>query len=226
MINRTLAAGDRAPEFTVAAVRESGNITLADYRGHQPLFLGLYRGLHCPFCRRHLAVLDLVRRRLEPLGVATLAVVNTPADRARMYFRDSRTGVRLGADPDARVHRAYAVPQIEFVESAARTAPWPHQISIDEFLSHRINPTGELPAPANPLESNDVLNAKDGFRMTAEDEAIRARYGTLLVGNFLIDRAGVIRWRYLEGEASPAEIGRFPTIDQIVAAASDLREAA
>lgn len=56
--------------------------------------------------------------------------------------------------------------------------------------------------------------------------AIRARYGTLLVGNFLIDRAGVLRWRYLEGEASPAEIGRLPTIDEIVAAASDIREEA
>ena len=226
MSNATLAVGDPAPAFTVAAVRETGAIALDDYRGRQPLFLGLYRGLHCPFCRRHLAILDMLRRRLEPLGVATLAVVNTPADRARMYFRDSRTGVRIGADPDARIHRAYSVPEIELVEPGARTAPWPHQISIEEFLSHRINPTGELPAPANPLESNDVLNAKDGFRLTPEDEAIRARHGTLLVGNFLIDRAGVIRWRYLEGEASPADIGRFPTIDQIVAAATELGEAA
>jgi peroxiredoxin len=219
MRNPMLAVGDRAPDFTVAAVNGTGDISLADYRGRQAFFLGLYRGLHCPFCRRHLALLDLIRRRLEPLGVATLAIVNTPVQRARLYFRNSGTGVRLGADPEACVHRAYAVPQIAVVEPAARTAPWPHQVTIDEFLSHRINPTGEMPAAVNPIESNDVLNARDGFRMTADDEAIRARYGTLLVGNFLIDRDGVIRWRYLEGEATPADIGRLPTPDQIVDAA-------
>lgn len=226
MLNTILVAGDRAPDFAVAAVNGTGDIALADYRGRQPFFLGLYRGLHCPFCRRHLALLDLIRRRLEPLGVATLAIVNTPVERARLYFRNSRTGVRLGADPEARVHRAYAVPQIQLVEPAARTAPWPHQITIDEFLGHRINPTGEMPAAVNPIESNDVLNAKDGFQMTAGDEAIRARYGTLLVGNFLVDREGVIRWRYVEGEATPADIGRLPTPDQIVAAAGSLTRVA
>ena len=226
MTTASLAVGDRAPDFTVAAVREPGHISLADYRGRQPFFLGLYRGLHCPFCRRHLAILDMLRQRLDPLGVATLAVVNTPVDRARMYFRDSRTGVRIGADPDAAVHHAFTVPEIQFVEPAARTASWPQQITFDEFMSHRINPTGELPAPASPIESNDALNAQDGFKPTPEDDAIRARHGTLLVGNFLVDRNGVIRWRYLEGERSPADIGKFPTIDQIVNEARQLAGAA
>ena len=211
-----LKVGDPAPDFEVDAINGEGKIRLADYRGHQAFFLGLYRGLHCPFCRRHLAQLDMVRRRLEPLGVATIAVVNTPVDRARLYFRNVRTGVRLGADSDARTHRAYAVPEIEFVEPAARREAWPTQITLDEFLSHRINPTGEMPAPANPLESNDILNARDGFEMTPADVAIRERHGTLLVGQFMIDRAGVVRWRYLEGEATPAEIGRLPTPQQIV----------
>lgn len=172
MSHALLAVGDRAPDFAVPAVDGGANVALADYRGRSSLFLGLYRGLHCPFCRRHLAQLDLVRRRLDPLGVATVAVVNTPVERARFYFRNSPTGIRLGADPEARVHRAFAVPQIQIVEPAARTAPWPHQVTIEEFLSHRI------------------------------------------------------RWRYLEAEATPAEIGRFPTPDQIVAAASAVARAA
>ena len=226
MTNALLQIGDRAPDFSVPDVAGGPDITLGEYRGRQPFFLGLYRGLHCPFCRRHLAQLDLIRRRLDPLGVATLAVVNTPVERARLYFRNTRTGVRLGADVDARIHRAYAVPQIEIVTPAARTGPWPHQTTIDEFLSHRINPTGELPAAVNPFESNDALNAKDGFQLTREDEQVRERTGTLLVGHFLIDRAGMIGWRYLEGEASPADIGRFPTPDQIVAAATAVARAA
>jgi peroxiredoxin len=220
MAHATLQVGDRAPDFAVADVTGGPDIALDDYRGRQPFFLGLYRGLHCPFCRRHLAQLDLVRRRLDPLGVATVAVVNTPVERARLYFRNTRTGVRLGADPEARVHHIYAVPQIAIVEPAARNEPWPYQTTIEEFLSHRINPTGEMPAAVNPIESNDVLNAKDGFRMTPEDEQVRARTGTLLVGHFLIDREGIIRWRFLEAEATPAGIGRFPTPDQIVMAAT------
>jgi len=219
---RPTAVGDPAADFVVPAVDGDGTIALTDFKGRQPLFLGLYRGLHCPFCRRHLGQLDLLRTKLEPLGVATVAIVNTPLDRARLYFRMLRSTIRIGADPDRAVHHAYAVPKIEFVEPAARTEAWPVQTTIDEFLSHRINPTGELEAPVNPLESNDLLNARDGFRMTEADTQVRERHGTQLVGMFLIDRDGIVRWRFLEGEASPADIGRFPTPQQIVDAAASL----
>jgi peroxiredoxin len=219
---RATSVGDRAADFVVPAVDGSGSLALADFIGRQPVFLGLYRGLHCPFCRRHLAQLDLIRAKLEPLGVATVAIVNTPLDRARLYFRGRGSGVRIGADPDLAVHRAYAVPKIEIVEAAARTESWPVQTTIEEFLSHRINPTGEMEAPVNPLESNDVLNARDGFRLTEADEQVRAHHGTQLVGMFLIDREGIIRWRFVEGEATPADIGRLPTPQQIVDAATAL----
>lgn len=226
MLNRLLAVGDPAPAFSVPDVAAGPDITLEDYRGRQPLFLGLYRGLHCPFCRRHLAQLDLIRKRLDALGVATLAVVNTPVERARLYFRNSRSGVRLGADADAVTHRRYTVPEVDIVELAARTTAWPHQTTIEEFMSQRINPTGEMPAAVNPIESNDVLNAQDGFRMTADDERVRDRHGTLLIGHFLIDRDGLIGWRFLEAEATPADIGRLPIPDQIISAATAITRAA
>ena len=94
--------------------------------------------------------------RREALGVETLAIVNTPLDRARLYFRNDARGIRIGVDPERRVHEAWAVPKVEVVAPVARTAPWPIQSTFDEFLSARINPTGEMPAPVNPLESNDV----------------------------------------------------------------------
>ena len=112
------------------------------------------------------------------------------------------------------------------MEASARTEPWPYQTTFDEFMSHRINPTGELPEAVNPFESNDLLNARDGFQPTPEDVAVRERHGTLLIGHFLIDRDGIIRWRFLEGEATPADIGRLPTPDQIVAAARTVIPAA
>ena len=112
------------------------------------------------------------------------------------------------------------------MELAARTTAWPHQTTIEEFMSQRINPTGEMPAAVNPIESNDVLNAQDGFRMTADDERVRDRHGTLLIGHFLIDRDGLIGWRFLEAEATPADIGRLPIPDQIISAATAITRAA
>ena len=222
-MTRAINVGDPAPNFAVPAVASDGMITLEEFRGRSALLLGLYRGLHCPFCRRHLAQLGLVRTRIEPLGVATVAIVNTPLERARQYFRFFPTKVALGADPDTVVHRAYTVPAIEIVDPAARAKPWPLQTTIDEFLSARINPTGEMPAPVNPVESNDVLNAQDGFRLTEADEQVRARHGTQLVGMFLIDAGGIVRWRFVEGEATPADIGALPSLAQILNAATGLR---
>jgi peroxiredoxin len=215
-----LHVGDSAPDFSVPLVHEDGDVTLAEYRGRQGVLVGLYRGLHCPFCRRHLAQLDLIRTKLEPIGIATLAIVNTPLDRAKLYFRNARTGVRIGVDPERRVHEAWAVPKVEIVTADARTQPWPIQTTIDEFLSHRINPTGEMPQAVNPLESNDVLNERDGFTLMPADQQVRERHGTQLVGLFLIDRDGIVRWRFLEAEASPADIGKIPGPSEIVEAAN------
>src|SRR5919109_1018289 len=101
----SLHVGDPAPDFSVPAVLEDGNISLSAFRGRDGVLVGLYRGLHCPFCRRHLAQLNLVRERLAPLGTATVAIVNTPLERARLYFRNQPKGVRIGADPDRRLRR-------------------------------------------------------------------------------------------------------------------------
>jgi peroxiredoxin len=38
--------GDRAPDFTLPAINREGSVSLADFRGKRPVFLGLFRGLH------------------------------------------------------------------------------------------------------------------------------------------------------------------------------------
>src|SRR5581483_5493620 len=93
----SIRAGDRAPDFSLPTVNRDGTVGLGDYEG-RPLLLGLYRGLHCPFCRRHLAQLDLTRGKLDAMGVETLAVVNTPVSAARLYFNHRPTKVLLASD--------------------------------------------------------------------------------------------------------------------------------
>lgn len=74
---RPIQPGDRAPGFSLPAINREGAVSLDEYRGKQPVLVGLFRGLSCPFCRRHLVQLSATQEKLKPTGVETLGVVNT-----------------------------------------------------------------------------------------------------------------------------------------------------
>jgi peroxiredoxin len=219
--SRLLGPGDPAPDFVLPAVEGPGEVRLSDYRGRTPLLLALFRGLHCPFCRRRLAHLAGTRDRLKQMGVETLAVVNTPLERARLYFAHRPTRVPLAADPAASTHLAFGLPAFDFVEDPA-AAQWPVRATRQQFEANLIDPTGELASPRNGFEANAALNAKDGFELTDADRAIMAAHGTQLTGHFLIDRLGVIRWVHAEAFARMADIGRFPSDEEILEAARSM----
>ena len=213
--------GDRAPSFVLPAINREGMVSLEDYRGRTPLLLGLYRGLHCPFCRRQIVQLGATQEKLKAVGVETLIVINTPVERARLYFRHRPARMLLAADAEAATHRAYGAPAFVPVEdpSAAR---WPWRATMAQFQANLINPTGELPEPRNGFEANEALNRMDGFELTEVDKQIFSAHGSQLVGHFLIDRQGIVRWVHVEAGASMADIGRFPSEDELLAAARAL----
>jgi peroxiredoxin len=215
---RSVGPGDRAPAFSLPTVNREGTVALTDYHD-RPLLLGLYRGLHCPFCRRHLAQLDLTREKLTALGVETLAVVNTPVSAARLYFKYRPTRVLLASDPESATHRSYKLAMPAIVESAPGRDAWPTEIRLEDWQSERINPTGDLPEALPPFDALAALNARDGYELTDADQQVIARVGTQLVGNFLIDADGVVRWTFREEDAGPGGVGRFPREDDILAAA-------
>lgn len=214
--SRALQPGDPAPVLTLPAVNRQGTISLEDYRGVRGVLIGLFRGLHCPFCRCQLVQLSRARTRLEEAGIDILAVVNTPLDRARMYFEYRPAPFVVLSDPEAASHRAFRVPAITF--TAADSGQWPDSFPFRAFASTLVNPTGELAAPANPLDANTALNALDGFHLTPVDEQILATHGTQLVGHFLIDRSGIIRWTDIEAPGGPSGIGVLPKPDDLIAA--------
>jgi peroxiredoxin len=219
---RPLQPGDLAPAFTLPAANRDGVVSLDSLRGRSAL-IGLYRGLHCPFCRRQVLQLAGVEPALREMGVETLAVINTQLDRARLYFRYRPTPVTLLCDPDCVTHHAFGVPYLEFQpEGDSRPPEWPYRASMAQFGVARINPTGELPEPTQPLEANTVLNVMDGFQLDDIDSAIFASHATQLVGHFLIDAAGVIRWAQIEAADGPNSLSVFPNSEQIVAAAGNL----
>ena len=217
-----MRAGEAAPEFALATANFDGTVSFADLSG-RPFLIGFFRGLHCPFCRRQVEQLAGVQPTLLAAGVETVAVINTPVERARLYFRHRPTPVTLLCDPDCRTHRAYGVPHAEFLPDGSSEQPeWPYTATMAQFQAARINPTGELPKPLHPMEANTVLNANDRFELDEADNAIFANHATQLVGHFLVDADGTIGWAQIESLDGPNGLSIFPTAAEITAAAGDL----
>jgi hypothetical protein len=165
--------------------------------------------------------LGTTQDKLRSIGVETLAVVNTPEDRARLYFKYRPARVLLAADPNASTHQAYRVPAIAVLEDERATS-WPQSATLGQFLGTPINPTRELPAPQNCFAAMETLNKKDAFEPNEVDQQIAAAHGTQLTGHFLIDREGIVRWRHVEAAERIEDLSKFPTDGEILAAARGL----
>ena len=202
---RPLGIGASAPDVTLAMVETERPVSLADYRGKRPLLLGLYRGLYCPFCRRAVATLGLAGDRLRPLGIDTLAVIGTTLDNARLYFRYHPARVPVAVDPELVTHRAYGLPRIE--------ATW-EVVSV-----MRVDPSGELPEALPLWEGTKALGRLDGFRPTDVDRDEGTRTWSQSVGEFLIDRDGVVRWLRAEGTSAAGYCATFPAAEALVSVA-------
>ncbi|MGQ0579778.1 MAG: redoxin domain-containing protein [Betaproteobacteria bacterium] len=222
--SRPLQPGDPAPGFALPAVNREGAVALDDYRGKSAVLVGLFRGLHCPFCRRHVAQLGLTSEKLSAEGVETLAIVNTQEARARQYFKYRPTRVLLAADPDVRTHRAFGLPRIGFV--ADDTSPselhWPQRMTVAKFLTTRVDLVGLLPEPMELLAAGDFLDKQEGFQPTEVDQQIFEAHGAQLVGFFLIDRDGTIRWSFIEAPDRADQFASSPSDEEILRAARAL----
>ena len=203
-----LQPGDRAPDFTLSSVQTDGSVSLADYRNGKGLFLGLFRGLYGPFCRRAIAQMAASAEKLKPLGIESLGVVATDLENARLYYRFRPMHLPLAVDPTLATHRSYRVPKPDLTPQL-----------MEAVGQIRINPNGELPAPMPLQEAAGMLDKRDGFQRTAADQR-DAEHFMQLEGQFLIDRDGVIRWANIEcAQEGPAGMGKFPTVDELLAAA-------
>jgi peroxiredoxin len=217
-----LRPGDPAPHFALPGVNREGQVSLDDYRGRSPVLLGLFRGLHCPFCRRQLVQLGTTQDKLKAVGVETMAVVNTPLERARLYFKYRPARVLLTADPEAATHRLFGLPEGTLVADESQASWAQGTFTMGQIQASLVNPTGELPEPQNVLMANETLNKKDGFELTETDKQIAAKHAFQLAGHFLIDRGGIIRWLQIEGIEGIGDLAKFPSDEEILRAAREL----
>ena len=147
-------------------------------------------------------------QKLENMGVKTLGVVATDAERARLYFRFRRPRMPMGADPDLATHRAFGLPSVGL--------PTPEAVEVLRRAAAReMGLTG--PASAGAFEQ---LARHDGYAVTPADEADWTRHEGLLTGQFLVDRDGVVRWANLECAREGLEgLAKMPPEDEVLAAA-------
>jgi peroxiredoxin len=204
--------GDSAPAFTLPAVEHDGTVSLADYRGRSPLFLALFIGLWCPFCRRAISQMGATEGKLKAVGVEALGIVASRPENARLYFKYRPTRLRLAADPALSTHRAYGVPKPaatpELVEAMGTT---------------RINPTGEFPEPLPIPQAAVAIGQFDSYENTPSDQTDMEQQWPQLKGQFLIDREGIVRWANIECAVEGlAGVGKFPTDAEILAAVGAL----
>jgi peroxiredoxin len=204
--------GEPAPTFALPAVDRPEPVSLDDYRGRTPLFLALMVGLWCPFCRRQIAQLGTLGAQLKTLGVESLIVVATAPENARVYFKYRPTPLRLASDPDLVTHRAYGVPKPE---------PTPEMLAAMDQI--RINPTGDLPQPLPISQAGQALQAMEGYVYTPTDQADVERQWPQLKAEFLIDRAGIVRWADIEcAREGLAGIGKMAPVQEVLEAARAL----
>jgi peroxiredoxin len=219
-VDRPLAPGDPAPNIVLDAITREGKIALDDYRGHSPILVGLFRGLHCPFCRRHLAAQAQLDAILREKGVESLVVVNTPIERARLYFRYHPLPNLLAAsDPERASHRAFGLPTLEFTENET---DWPRKVGMNVVMSMQVDMPGELPEPMNRMAAADHLNAKDGYEVTEADQRMMATGNGQLFGQFLLDREGIVRWRFTEFPEGGRLMFGAPSPQELMSAADEV----
>jgi peroxiredoxin len=208
-----LQPGDRAPNLVLDAITQEGKIALDDFRGQKPVLVGLFRGLHCAFCRRHIAAQARLDPELREKGVESLTVVNTPIERARLYFRyHPMPNLLAASDPERASHRAFGLPNLEFTQNETN---WPYKVSMAAAMDMRVDIPGELPGPMDPMAAGEFLDKKDHYELTEADEQMMATGHGQLIGQFLLDRQGIVRWsftevpeggRYMFGAPNPQEL--------------------
>jgi hypothetical protein len=89
----------------------------------------------------------------------------------------------------------------------------------EEFRSTRVNPSGELPSPLPIREASAALSRLDGFEPTRTDREDVGQPYLQLLGQFLVDRNGIVRWTNIEcARDGLAGLGKFPGDEALRAA--------
>ena len=181
--------------------RQTARYRSTDYRGRSPVFLALFAGLWCPFCRRAIAQAWATKRALKAEGVETpRGRGNRPPETRSLYFKFRPRRLRLAADPGT-----HDAPRLRCAQAHSRR-PEIHRGA----RNHAINPDRCAPrATADAAGAGEAHWETRRLRQHATDHADMQRQWPQLKGQFVIDRDGIVRWVSIECAEGRAGSARF-----------------
>ncbi|WP_299597748.1 peroxiredoxin-like family protein [uncultured Tateyamaria sp.] len=91
-----LAAGSAFPKLDVARLG-GGTLSLGTPRGgHDWQLVVVYRGLHCPLCKKYLAQLQELESDFNALGVDVVTVSGDPENKAQAMVDEKELSLAMG----------------------------------------------------------------------------------------------------------------------------------
>ena len=187
-------------------------MSLAQYRGKSPVYLALFRGLYCSFCRRHVVHLGSTAEKLREVGVQTLGVVATDPERARFYFKFRPPRMPMGADPELATHQAYGLPSFPITPEAVDVA----QTAAAREL-RRLNRAGGGRSARGLEDSSTGTRSRPP---TTPTSCVTRRSSSAPSSSTATASSATRTWNALR-EASPA-FGEMPSAEEILASARAL----
>jgi peroxiredoxin len=185
-----IEVGQQAPAFRLPA-GHGAEIGIEDYRGRSHLVVWFTKGMGCPFCRTQMSQLARGYPRLREAGAEVLQVTPTQPERARFYAKNFPIPFPYLCDPDYAVHRTWGL------DVRSHSLAWYAKTFLAASRMPKP-PPAEIGDPKTPLrEVPALLHDSD-------------------VGFFVVDRQGVVRFRYTAPYAGERGFNTIPSVDEIV----------
>ena len=89
----SLTAGQTFPDISVKTLGGDSVTLGAPQDGHDWKLVVVYRGLHCPICKKYVSQLDGIVEKFNDIGVDVVAVSADPEEKAKAFVEE--TGVTL-----------------------------------------------------------------------------------------------------------------------------------
>lgn len=105
---RALKAGDRAPEFTLAAP-DGTPVSSADLLARGPLVVSFYRGVWCPYCNMELQALQAALPEFQAAGASLVAISPQTRVNSRKSVRQNELDFPILSDERNDVAAAFGL---------------------------------------------------------------------------------------------------------------------
>lgn len=105
---RALKAGDRAPEFTLAAP-DGTPVSSADLLANGPLVVSFYRGVWCPYCNMELQALQAALPEFRTAGASLVAISPQTRINSRKSVRENGLDFPILSDVGNDVAAAFGL---------------------------------------------------------------------------------------------------------------------